>query len=335
MLLAACHEWTMAHELENPEDFVSHLPVAMDGTCNGIQHLSAMGRDPIGAKATNLSTSPKREDIYEQVKAVVSRAINDDAVNGVPEALAWVGRVTRSVVKRAVMTTPYGVTERGIRDQLIADGHVKGADLSVGVTKGAAADYLRDKIVEGLSETVVAAKDIMAWIQKVASELADAGRPMEWTTPCGNVVRQSYYNLAMTNVVTLVGKTRLWSEDENLGLNVRKCTLASAPNLIHSFDAAHVALTCVAFADEMGKHGEPASVAMIHDSYATHAADTAVLARVLREQFVEMYSVNWLENLEQEFRAKNPGVSITPWRDVITMGEFDVAQVQESVFFFS
>ena len=29
----------------------------------------------------------------------------------------------RKVVKRGVMTTPYGVTPQGIRDQLITDGH--------------------------------------------------------------------------------------------------------------------------------------------------------------------------------------------------------------------
>jgi DNA-directed RNA polymerase len=39
---------------DNPEEFVSHLPVPLDGSCNGLQHLAAMGRDVVGAQATNI-----------------------------------------------------------------------------------------------------------------------------------------------------------------------------------------------------------------------------------------------------------------------------------------
>ena len=52
MFRAACKEWTRYRE-EGP-GFLSHLAISMDGTCNGYQHLSAMGRDPIGGRATNL-----------------------------------------------------------------------------------------------------------------------------------------------------------------------------------------------------------------------------------------------------------------------------------------
>jgi DNA-directed RNA polymerase len=52
--LATCRELTMAFSLSDPAQFVSHLPVPLDGSCNGLQHLSAMGLDPVGAKATNL-----------------------------------------------------------------------------------------------------------------------------------------------------------------------------------------------------------------------------------------------------------------------------------------
>jgi DNA-directed RNA polymerase len=32
----------------------------MDGICNGYQHLSAMGRDPVGGRATNLVPAEDR-----------------------------------------------------------------------------------------------------------------------------------------------------------------------------------------------------------------------------------------------------------------------------------
>jgi DNA-directed RNA polymerase, mitochondrial len=54
LFLAACLEWKRYKE-EGP-GMISHLPISMDGSCNGYQHLSAMGRDPIGGRATNLMT---------------------------------------------------------------------------------------------------------------------------------------------------------------------------------------------------------------------------------------------------------------------------------------
>ena len=112
--LATCRELEAMWNMTNTQDFISHLPIAMDGSCNGLQHLSAMGLDPVGAVATNLAPGP-RQDIYQRVADHCQERVGMDAASGVPEALHWDQKVTRSVVKRAVMTTPYGVTDSGIR----------------------------------------------------------------------------------------------------------------------------------------------------------------------------------------------------------------------------
>lgn len=43
---------------------------------------------------------------------------------------------------------------------------------------------------------------------------------------------------------------------------------------------------------------------MIHDSFGTHACDTARLSLILRETLVEQYTPNVLENLRQEVKAQ-------------------------------
>src|SRR5712692_9890415 len=111
MFLAACQEWKRYRE-QGP-DFRSHLPVSMDGTCNGYQHLSAMGRDPIGGRATNLIPAGEPQDIYQENADHVSRRIRRDAETAGPDqdtAQQWFGLIDRNVVKHATMTTPYGVT---------------------------------------------------------------------------------------------------------------------------------------------------------------------------------------------------------------------------------
>jgi len=121
--LAACLEWVDYLNHNRSPDFESYLPIAMDGTCNGLQHLSAMGRDQVGGRATNLVRGPKPADIYQEVANRVLPRVQRDVQAGNTEALYWLEQLTgphgRKVVKRATMTTPYGVTPAGIREQLI------------------------------------------------------------------------------------------------------------------------------------------------------------------------------------------------------------------------
>jgi DNA-directed RNA polymerase len=46
---------------------VSGLPVAQDGSCNGLQHFSALLRDEIGGKAVNLIPGDVPEDVYQRI----------------------------------------------------------------------------------------------------------------------------------------------------------------------------------------------------------------------------------------------------------------------------
>ena len=52
--LAACFEIKAAIDSGNVDEFESNLPVYQDGTCNGYQHWSAIGRDKTGALASNV-----------------------------------------------------------------------------------------------------------------------------------------------------------------------------------------------------------------------------------------------------------------------------------------
>ncbi|EEE42836.1 DNA-directed RNA polymerase [Roseibium alexandrii] len=335
--LATCFELDEATALgDRSVEYVSHLAIPLDGSCNGLQHLSAMSKDPVGAKATNLMARAQREDIYLEVAASARRILASDITNGVEWSAQWLAVLEdtakgRKVVKRAVMTTPYGVTERGIATQLYKDGHVKllaGYKEMTKPEKWAAASYLKDVIVKALSETIAAAKQVMAWIQTCAEKMADQNVPLVWKTPNNNLITQSYFNLARSKVKTLYGEQVLWSEDPLSGLNPKKQALASAPNLIHSFDAAHLSRTVNALADAGNS-----DFLMIHDSFGVHACDTDQLALTLRKEFVDIYSTNWLDTLHETWAEACP--SIPHWKEFLGQGDFDVAEVLRSDFFFS
>jgi len=63
--LAFCFEWQslLEHEARG-EAFISHLPIAIDGSCNGLQHYAAMLQDAEAGRAVNLTPSPSPQDIY-------------------------------------------------------------------------------------------------------------------------------------------------------------------------------------------------------------------------------------------------------------------------------
>jgi DNA-directed RNA polymerase len=52
--LACCMEIADAIKSKNAAEFVSHFPIHQDGSCNGLQHYAALGRDQEGALSVRL-----------------------------------------------------------------------------------------------------------------------------------------------------------------------------------------------------------------------------------------------------------------------------------------
>lgn len=67
--LAACFELRDAMACPNPEDFLSRLPCHQDGSCNGLQHYAALGRDEPGGRSVNVLPGEKPADVYTCAQA--------------------------------------------------------------------------------------------------------------------------------------------------------------------------------------------------------------------------------------------------------------------------
>ena len=231
MFLAACLEWKDFRE-QGP-DFLSHLPVSMDGTCNGYQHLSAMGRDPIGGSATNLIPGDQPEDMYQEVAYHVSIRIMFDAEYGSAReargrqaeassddreaARELLGKIDRSSVKHATMTTPYGVTRGTIYKQLLEQEPVKSSK-----DPKKCARYLAKVLEECIPEVAVEAGNIMKWLRQVAGVLAKANRGMTWTTPAGFRVVHEIREPKIVRVATSDHTFVVYELDERRKIDVRK-----------------------------------------------------------------------------------------------------------------
>ena len=82
--LAFCLEYT-AFQREG-WGYVSHLPIALDGSCNGLQHFSAMVRDKEGGEAVNLVPADEPADVYQLVadRTMAGQAAGDAGWGGAP-----------------------------------------------------------------------------------------------------------------------------------------------------------------------------------------------------------------------------------------------------------
>lgn len=116
--MACCIEIANAIRSGNPASYVSYFPIHQDGSCNGLQHYAALGRDQAGAESVNLAPSDYPQDVYSSVATLVEKLRDRDARNGVKIAQVLEGFIKRKVIKQTVMTTVYGVTRYGARLQI-------------------------------------------------------------------------------------------------------------------------------------------------------------------------------------------------------------------------
>ncbi|KAL6983284.1 DNA-directed RNA polymerase 1B, mitochondrial [Sarracenia purpurea var. burkii] len=167
--LATCINLAEALRSSSPETTISHTPVHQDGSCNGLQHYAALGRDKLGAAAVNLVAGEKPADVYSGIAARVLDIMRRDAENDPatdPNALRarlLINQVDRKLVKQTVMTSVYGVTYIGARDQIKKRLKERCA-IEDDAELFAASCYAAKTTLIALGEMFEAARSIMSWL---------------------------------------------------------------------------------------------------------------------------------------------------------------------------
>ncbi|KAL1409899.1 DNA-directed RNA polymerase [Vanrija albida] len=328
--LAVCMDLAAALRSPDPTKYESSLPVHQDGTCNGMQHYAALGGDVRGAKAVNLEKGDRPADIYTGVADLVNASIEEDRKNNVPVALLIDGTLGRKVVKQTVMTTVYGVTFIGARDQiakqLIARGGLQGDDVYL------VSGYVARKVLDSIGDLFSGARAIQDWLTmsarlvaksipaerlEIATAPADPLKPkvgrkkpaetasrrlakelmtaVVWTTPLGLPVVQPYRKAAKKQVMTSLQTVFIHDPNAPAEVSPQKQATAFPPNFVHSLDATHMLLTAVQC------NQSNIQFASVHDSYWTHASTVEPMSEVIRDTFIHLHTQNLIGELHDEF----------------------------------
>ncbi|XP_068836754.1 DNA-directed RNA polymerase, mitochondrial isoform X12 [Capricornis sumatraensis] len=314
--LACCMEIARVVHSPDPTTYISHFPVHQDGSCNGLQHYAALGRDSTGAASVNLSPSDLPQDVYSEVAA--------------------------QVVKQTVMTVVYGVTRYGGRLQI--ERRLRELEDFPQEFVWEASHYLVRQVFNSLQEMFSGTRSIQRWLTESARLISLTGSAVEWITPLGVPIIQPYHRDSKVMVRAIKGGLQSLTFSSTVDTNQKPNTLKQKngfpPNFIHSLDSTHMMLTA------LHCYRKGLTFVSVHDCFWTHAADVGVMNQVCREQFVRLHSQPILHDLSRFLlkrfcpdsrtsksmwvsRLKDTLLSVPP------TGTFDLEQVKRSTFFFS
>lgn len=332
--LAWCFEFSDYVELSNGHEYVSYLPVGLDGTCNGLQHFSAMLRDEIGGAAVNLVPADKPQDIYQTVADVCTDKLNVIVTSNEDDHAArnWLRSFDQNVMprklsKKPVMTLPYGSTQRACTDSIYQWAFTEKRDKFHKNTIFKHSIYLTPLLWGSIGEVVVAARAAMDWLQECSGILAKENHPLLYTSPLGFPVLQSTMKIKTKRIRTqIAGDLKITLASRTNQLDARKQKQGSSPNFVHHIDACHMMMTILACMD-VGI----ADFAMIHDDFGTHACDAAKMQKAIRETFVKLYTdndvlLNFKRVHEERYDIELP--------DLPPIGSLDISVVLQSDYFF-
>jgi len=367
--LGFCQEWARLQDVGLAR-FTSSLPVAVDGTCNAIQHLAALTRcEVLGAKVNLMQQSECRikQDIYQVVADRMLAGITDELAGNAPaeddleegrQLLSCIDGgpasvATRNLCKVPMMTRPYGLSDSGLRqeiwDWLREDAKaVRAKDLPDHVYKGGA-KFLFRHLDSAIKSELGRAQALMKWMQKCARLVTKLNEPIGWETYLGLPVLQinpelkprKEINVNIDVAITPSSKSK--KKRRSLSFRAFKNKISSneaangiVANLVHSQDAAHMMMVT-----REAKAAGINSLRMVHDSFATHAGDMEQFSRIIRETFVELYTKDdAIERFHQRCKKQletNPKLlkRFENEAAIPDLGSLDITQVLKSEFFFS
>ena len=331
--LAFCDEWN--RYTKEGDGFISHIPVNVDGSCNGLQIYSLLLKDKVAGSLVNCVPNDVPQDIYGLVKNEVVKNAEQKSAEGEELATKWLDYgVKRSTCKRPVMTLTYGSTRYACTDFVVED-------LTKRKDKGEMhpfddlfkpSTYLSKLIWQSIGENLKSAKEGMRYLQDIAKVVAKEGVPIHWVTPVGFPVYQYYPEMKSRRVEThlmgqVIQSTIREAKPETDKMKQRNSCPA---NYVHSLDSACMIRT-VNIAREKGIE----NFCNVHDSFATHACDIDKLNESIREAFVSIFSKDLLSEFKAKVSETLSDEAIAELPDRPKDGELDLDLLHKCKYFFA
>lgn len=308
----------------NDNNYEVKLPVFLDATCSGMQHLAAMLQDINMGTHVNLISKTENDDVgdlYQTVVDPINKAINklgeeNSLFKGLREVM-----LNRQILKPSIMTQVYAVTTFGIFRQIKSQFRKEKVLDPIEKTKDGKSKYNNWYYVPTKSgkEILLSHIDIYKMAEVISNQIFEIYPPLKqiynyfinstklmlklkipivWFTPAGLEISQ-FYNKSITKKVQLCSfgktRTRVYREWKDI-LDKTKQSQAIIPNIIHSFDASHLINVI-----NSGYSKNICPIISVHDCFGTHPNKMEKLANIIRSEFVLLYIQ---ENFLEKYNAR-------------------------------
>ncbi len=334
--------------IKDPDSFRSALPIAMDGSNNGFQHITALLRDKKGALKVNVLPSKDQKtpnDIYKDVAIKTKELINNDNEYIIKKDKIEIKidkkyideiypEINRDLTKKNVMTEVYGAGEDAKLSQIIEylDAKLQEKLEWSEETVDNVSLYLRNKIAEAMKLELSSSDIYKKWMKEIAKNTTKQNRALRWKTPIiGLEVIQEEFETKKDKISTKYNgkKNTMQIKIPTDRIDKREQSKGIAPNFIHSLDATHLFLTVL----ESHKNGID-SFATIHDSFGTHACDIDILLEATKDTFIQMYGIDILASLKRDIEQEY-SVLLKDIKYQESVEAFEIESVRDSLYIFS
>ena len=316
--LAVCIE--LLKYKESNGHYYSNLPVPVDGSNNGWQHLGAISKDVQTAGLVGLVPVEIQNDFYVQTAKMLISITKDETRRNILESMPM-KKIRKGISKRGSMTRAYSAGAQKIAENMFQDCSKYNYCDRYGITEEVCKGLARD-LVKAIQLVCPGPLQTMKFLQQLANDRLEQGYGyITWTSPSGfPVIYTCNHQRSEKQRGTISGIGQINHVAKvDTGVSDRRGFMCGiSPNFIHSQDAAHMSLVIHQFDGDFGA---------VHDSFSTHASDVEELLTITKSVFIGMYNEdNYFNNIQAriEATANQP-----------ELGSLNIEDVEKSDYFFA
>lgn len=213
----------------------------------------------------------------------------------------------RSLVKKPLMTIPYNVTTFSIINYLKEEFNFIKKDVYV-LKKDSTINFKEIDFInmaKGLNKVLYKDYPKLDKLLKYFKEIAKIANTLNtyipWTLPSGLVVKQQYYGDKQIELKPFVYSKNIVNLKitDKSKFNNRKQIRALMPNLVHSLDAASLAILI----DKFFKLEKNKNFYSVHDCFAVTCNNVKDLNDLLKVSYLKIYSEEkYIKSFDTEFK---------------------------------
>ena len=326
--LACCIEWEGINELG--DDWICHLPLPIDGSNNGWQHLGAISKDTNTGRLVGLQPVEIQADFYVQTAKELIKLVPDWFKDRPDMKMK---HIRKGISKRGSMTRAYSAGADKIAINMYEDCKKEGYHEKFNISRDDC-KMLAKNLITAINTVCPGPLQTMKFLQKIAGKKLEETNYLYWVTPSGfPVIYQAFQmnKMKARSILKGIGSNsknqvkhthliiRRRKEDNKPIADKQKYASGVSPNFIHSMDASHMALVIYDWDKDFGA---------VHDSFSTHPNDIEELLQLTKDRFVKMYDHdNYFDKIERTFKVTMP--------EQPSLGELNITEVYDSDYFFA